>query len=82
MKGEWAKKCRCGIYGQQRDIKDMYCMGYNQVSVRVITKPVNIGPCGLRDRNESGDLLADLCVVNELVVSNNTFQQHPRRLYT
>ena len=40
------------------------------------------GLYGLRDRNESGDLLADLCVVNELVVSNNTFQQHPRRLYT
>ena len=58
------------------------CMGFNQVSVRVITKPVNIGHYGLRDRNESGDLLADLCVVNELVVSNNTFQQHPRRLYT
>ena len=44
-------------------------------------KSDNIGPYGLRDRNESGDLLADLCVVNELVVSNNTFQQHPRRLY-
>ena len=42
----------------------------------------NIGPYGLGDRNEKGDLLGDFCVANELVVSNTTFQQHPRILYT
>ena len=47
-----------------------------------VHKSVNIGPYGLGDRNERGDLLADFCVANELVVSNTTFQQHPRRLYT
>ena len=43
---------------------------------------LDIGPYGLGDRNERGDLLEDFCVANELVVSNTTFQQHPRRLYT
>ena len=45
-------------------------------------KSDNIGHCGLGDRNERGDLLEDFCVANELVATNTTFQQHPRRLYT
>ena len=36
----------------------------------------------IRDRNERGDLLEEFCVANELIVTNATFQQHPRRLYT
>ena len=42
----------------------------------------NIGPYGLGDRNERGNLLEDICVSNELVVIKTSFQQHPRRLYT
>ena len=36
-----------------------------------------IGPYGLGDRNERGDLMEDFCVANELVVNSTTFQQHP-----
>ena len=46
-----------------------------------VHKSDNIGPYGLGDRNERGDLLEDFCVANELVVSNTTFQQHSK-LYT
>ena len=34
------------------------------------------------DQNERGDVLEDFCGANELVVTNTTFQQHPRRVYT
>ena len=52
---------------------------------RAHKQPDNIGPYGLGDRNERGNLLEEFCAANELVVSNtkiNTnFQQHPGRLY-
>ena len=47
-----------------------------------VRKSDNTGPYGLGDRNERGDLMEDLCVANEQVVTNTTFQQHPRRLHT
>ena len=47
-----------------------------------VRKSDNIGPYGLGDRNERGDLMEYVCVAYELVVTNTTFQQHPRRLYT
>ena len=55
---------------------------WNAKFEKSIPKSDNIGPYGHGDRNEIGDLFENFCVTNELVVSNTTFQQHPRRLYT
>ena len=41
-----------------------------------------IGKHGLGERNQRGQHLIDFCIENELVVTNTTFQNHPRRLYT
>ena len=49
---------------------------------KINKKTENIGIYGLGERNERGDLLEDFCITNDLVVSNTTFQQHTRRLYT
>ena len=40
------------------------------------------GTCGLGIRNERGETLIDFCKVNDLVIANTLFDQHPRRLYT
>ena len=78
------------FYEQLQGVLDNVCrkdviviMGdWNAKIGKSVHKSDNIGPYGLGDRNERGDLLDDFCVANELVVSNTTFQQHPRRLYT
>ena len=78
------------FYEQLQGVLDNVCrkdgiviMGdWNAKIWKSVHKSVNIGPYGLCDRSERGDLLEDFCVANELVVSNTTFQQHPRRLYT
>ena len=41
-----------------------------------------IGPHGLGDRNERGNVWADWCRTNKLMISNTWFQQHPRRIWT
>jgi exonuclease III len=41
-----------------------------------------VGRWGLGERNSRGDLLEEFCLANDLVVTNTTFQQHWRRLYT
>ena len=41
-----------------------------------------IGPYGLGERNESGDMLALFCQANEMNVTNTYFQQPLRRRYT
>ena len=41
-----------------------------------------IGPYGLGERNERGDMLATFCQANELCVTNTLFKQPNRRRYT
>ena len=40
------------------------------------------GKFGLGIRNEAGQRLIEFCQENALVIANNLFQQHKRRLYT
>ena len=40
------------------------------------------GKFGLGIRNEAGQRLIEFCEENALVIANNLFQQHKRRLYT
>ena len=40
------------------------------------------GQYGLGDRNDRGDRLIQFCQENQLIVTNTTFKQPPRRLYT
>ena len=78
------------FYEQLQGVLDYVCRkdvivimwDWNAKIGKSVNKSDNIRPYGLGDRNERGDLLEDLCVANELVVSNTTFQQHPRILYT
>ena len=41
-----------------------------------------IGPYGLGERNDRGDMLATFCQANELCVTNTLFKQPKRRRYT
>ena len=40
------------------------------------------GKFGLGVQNETGQRLIEFCQENALVIANNLFQQHKRRLYT
>ena len=44
--------------------------------------PGVIGKFGLGVQNEAGQRLMEFCQENALVITNNLFQQHKRRLYT
>ena len=41
-----------------------------------------VGPFGLGDRNERGDMFVDWCVRNRQVITNTWFKHHSRFLYT
>lgn len=41
-----------------------------------------VGPHGLGNRNERGDMWVQWCIANGQVITNTFFKQHPRRLYT
>ena len=77
-------------YDQLPGVLDIVCRkdvivivgDWNAKIRKSVHKSDNIGPYGLGDRNERGNLMVDFCVANELVVTNTTFQQHPRILYT
>ena len=45
-------------------------------------KPGVTGKFGLGMQNEAGQRLLEFCQENALVIANNFFQQHKRRLYT
>ena len=44
--------------------------------------PGVIGKFGLGVQNEAGQRLIEFCQENALLIANNLFQQHKRRLYT
>ena len=44
--------------------------------------PAVTGKFGLGVQNEAGQRLTEFCQENALVLANNLFQQHKRRLYT
>ena len=44
--------------------------------------PGVIGKFGLGVQNEAGQTLIEFCHENTLVIANNLFQQHKRRVYT
>ena len=44
--------------------------------------PAVTGKFGLGVQNEAGQRLIEFCQENALVIANNLFQQHKRRLYT
>lgn len=41
-----------------------------------------VGPHGLGERNDRGNLWVDWCRTNKLIITNTWFQNHPRRLWT
>ena len=45
-------------------------------------KECGIGPFGLGDRNDRGDMLATFCKANSLSITNTYFKHHQRRKYT
>ena len=44
--------------------------------------PGETGKFGIGVQNEAGQSLIELCQENTLIITNNLFQQHKRRLYT
>ena len=44
--------------------------------------PGATGKSALGVQNEAGQSLTEFCQENEMVIANNVFQQHQRRLYT
>ena len=44
--------------------------------------PAVTGKFGLGMQNEAGQTLTEFCKENSLVIANNLFQKHKRRLYT
>ena len=45
-------------------------------------KEFGVGPYGLGERNERGDMLAAFSQANNLAIFNTLFQQNPRKRYT
>ena len=60
----------------------LFIMGDRNAKVGSQETPGVTGKLGLGIRNEAGQRLIELCQENALVIANNFFQQHKRRLYT
>ena len=67
-------------YLKSQDVKIV--MGDFNAKVGSARKEDIVGPWGLGDRNERGERLIDWCRLNEFMVSNTWFENHPRRRYT
>ena len=60
----------------------LFIIGDWNVKVGSQETPGVTGKLGLEIRNEAGQRLIQSCQENALVIANNLFQQHKRRLYT
>ena len=60
----------------------LFIMGDWNAKVGSQETPGVTGKFGLGIRNEAGQRLVEFCQDNALVITNNHFQQHKRRLYT
>ena len=60
----------------------LFIIGEWNVKVGSQETPGVTGKLGLEIRNEAGQRLIQSCQENALVIANNLFQQHKRRLYT
>ena len=57
-------------------------MGDFNVKIGEGRQDLLVGPHGLVDRNERGDVLMEWCEEKELVITNTWFKQHKRRLFS
>ena len=64
----------------QKDI--LFMIGDWNAKVGSQETPGVTGKLGLGMRNEAGQRLIEFCQENALIIANNLFQQHKRRLYT
>ena len=60
----------------------LFIIGDRNVKVESQETPGVIGKFGLGVQTEAGQRLIEFCQENTLVIANNPFQQHKRRLYT
>ena len=60
----------------------LFIKGDGNAKVGSQETPGVTGKFGLGMRNEAGQRLIGFCQENALVIANNLFQQHKRRLYT
>ena len=60
----------------------LFIMGDWKAKVGSQETPEVTGKFGLGVQNEEGQRLIEFCQENTLVIANNLFQQHKRRLYT
>ena len=64
----------------QKDV--LFIIGNWNAKVGSQETPGVTGKFGLGIRNEAGQRLIEFCQENALVIANNLFQQHKRRIYT
>ena len=60
----------------------LFIIGDWNAKVRSQETPGVTGKFGLGVQNEAGQNLIEFCQKNTVVITNNLFQQHKRRLYT
>ena len=60
----------------------LFIIGNWKAKVGSQEAPGVTGKFGLGVQNETGQRLIEFCQENTLVIANNLFQQHKRRLYT
>ena len=60
----------------------LFIIGNWKAKVGSQETPGVTGKFGLGVQNETGQRLIEFCQENTLVIANNLFQQHKRRLYT
>ena len=64
----------------QKDV--LFIIGDWNVKIGSQKTPGVTGKFGLKVQNEAGQRLIEFCQDNTLVIANNLFQQHKRKLYT